>query len=540
MPSLANHIHRRGGVYHLRCRVPRDLLQRVRRQEIRRSLGTASPSEAKTRAARLYGKLMAVFEEIRSMSDAKQELVNLLIETVQIQEEVTAKEIANAKMADEIAQLRRTLAELRRIDTDIHRAEVGRLRLDRISDKLDRVALDSSPAVAAAKVSELRSLMEDAGVFIRNKETKTVLEYLISDYDKKKTLQDDGKRHINHYVTLFAKILGDRQFPNYTASDVVTWVRVLERLRTSIGKSPKDKDRSVDELLASSEGKPTMNATTIEKHVTHVKAFFKSAAKEYRWAHTDEVEEMFDDIELSDFVPDSQKRKIWSIPQLNALFQSPIWKGTRSDVGDFSKRDMPGNNVYRDAYWWLPVISLWTGARLEEAAQLRKEDLIFDKHGTPCIFINDEGPRRTKNENSNRIVPIHSKLLEIGFLNLFGQADENCQVFPELQPTGRLKKLGDTYSSHFTDYRRRCGLYEPLRDFHSLRRTFITFMRNKANVDVMTVAAIAGHDEDLPEFTKFRQTDDYTDYDASDLKLAIEKLDYVGLGLDTSLLLPAV
>lgn len=309
MASIASHIHRRGGVYHLRCRVPRDLLQRVRRQEIRRSLGTSSPSEAKVRAARLYGRLMTAFEEIRGMSDLQQELVDLLIDTIQMQEDVTAKEAANAEMAAEIAQLRLTMAELQRIDSENQRTEIATLKLDRISDKVERVAKETSPAVATARVAELRSLMADAGVLIRNKKTKTVLEYLANEYDAKKKLQDDGKRHINHYMTLFAKILGDRQFPTYTASEIVSWVRVLERLRTSVGKSPKDKDSSVDGLLASSDGKQTMNATTINKHIVHVKAFFKASAKEYRWAYAKEINDLFDDIELSDFVPGAEKRK---------------------------------------------------------------------------------------------------------------------------------------------------------------------------------------------------------------------------------------
>lgn len=538
MPSIASHIHRRGGVYHLRCRVPRDLLQSVRRQEIRRSLGTTSPSEAKTRAARLYGRLMEAFEEIRGMGDAKQELVDILIETVQLQEEVTAKEVANTQMAAEIAQLRRTLAELQRIDSEKQRTEIATLKLERISDKVERVATETSPAAAKAKFSELRSLMADVGVLIRNKETKTVLAYLANEYDAKKKLQDDGKRHINHYMTLFAKVLGDRQFPTYTASEIVSWVRVLERLRTSVGKSPKDKDRSIDELLTSSEGRPTMNATTIDKHIVHVKAFFKAAAKEYRWAYGEEIDDLFDDIELSDFVPGAEKRKTWSIEQLNQLFRSPVWTGTRSQPSEFSKRDLEGDQIYRDAYWWLPVAALWTGARLEEIAQLRKEDLFRDVHGTYCLNINGEGPRRLKTESSKRAIPVHSTLQRFGFIELFTRAELKGQIFPELVPTGRLKKLGDTYSAHFTDYRRRCGLYEHLRDFHSFRRTFITTMRTKAKVDIMTVAALAGHDDELPEIDKFKQTNDYTDYDASTLTEAIEKLDYASLSLDLTPLLP--
>ncbi len=142
--------------------------------------------------------------------------------------------------------------------------------------------------------------------------------------------------------------------------------------------------------------------------------------------------------------------------------------------------------------------------------------------------------------SSVRNVPVHSALIRFGVLDLFDPARKERRIFPELKPSGRLKKLGDTYSTHFTDYRRRCGLYEPLRDFHSLRRTFITAMRNKAEVDALTVAAIAGHDDDdeAPEVVRLRQTDDYTDYDIGWLKTAIERLDYEAMGLEISGLLP--
>lgn len=86
-----------------------------------------------------------------------------------------------------------------------------------------------------------------------------------------------------------------------------------------------------------------------------------------------------------------------------------------------------------------------------------------------------EGLRRmpgVKTENSVRNVPIHSVLVGFGFVDLFDKAKAGQRIWPELLPTGRMKKFGDTYSSHFTDYRHRCGLYERFMDFHSLRRTF--------------------------------------------------------------------
>lgn len=67
MACIANHVRRRGAVYHFRCRVPADLLQFLRKRELRCSLHTTDPGAAKARAARLYVRLREAFEEIRAM-----------------------------------------------------------------------------------------------------------------------------------------------------------------------------------------------------------------------------------------------------------------------------------------------------------------------------------------------------------------------------------------------------------------------------------------------------------------------------------------
>jgi hypothetical protein len=66
---VASHVHRRAGIYHLRCRVPRDLVDEIGRSEIRRSLGTACPRDARRRAAKLYAKLVEIFDEVRALTD---------------------------------------------------------------------------------------------------------------------------------------------------------------------------------------------------------------------------------------------------------------------------------------------------------------------------------------------------------------------------------------------------------------------------------------------------------------------------------------
>ena len=252
----------------------------------------------------------------------------------------------------------------------------------------------------------------------------------------------------------------------------------------------------------------------------HVKAAFRSAIKHDKFANPSGIDDLFDGIELSESVPRAQKRKIWTVEQLNALFGSPIWSGTRSRRADVTKRSQPGPHVYRDAYWWLPVLALWTGARLEELAQLHHDDLAHDCNGIPYIRINDEGIKRTKTESSVRNVPVHPFLVSIGVLDLFKTGNARSKrIFPELKPAGRLEKFGDTYSTHFTDYRRACGLYEKLRDFHSLRRSFITALINTFGVHPLAVAALVGHfddDDDLfKKLEKVKMTALYNDYDIS-------------------------
>ncbi|AVM75772.1 site-specific integrase [Magnetospirillum gryphiswaldense] len=205
--------------------------------------------------------------------------------------------------------------------------------------------------------------------------------------------------------------------------------------------------------MSEKAGEPmTLSATTIGKHVQHVKGFFNTARRHLNFTTSDAIDEMFDGIKLSKGVPSAQKRKSWPMEQLNLLFATPIWQGTGSRPEDFTKRHKEGAHIYRDAYWWLPITALWTGARLEELAQLHHEDLIADSSGFRFIHIHGEGERRVKTANSIRRVPVHSVLVGFGFLDLFDNKKAGQRIWPELRPTGRMKKLGDTYSTHFTDY----------------------------------------------------------------------------------------
>lgn len=129
---------------------------------------------------------------------------------------------------------------------------------------------------------------------------------------------------------------------------------------------------------------------------------------------------------------------MWSGEELRALFASPIWTGChrffRSEVG---------SEIIRDARFWLPLLGLFHGNRLEEFAQLRREDL-GQEAGVWFLHITDEDDRQLKNDQSRRKVPLHPEMIRIGFLDYVANVTQTAkdQLFPELKPGGPDNKLG--------------------------------------------------------------------------------------------------
>ena len=138
-------------------------------------------------------------------------------------------------------------------------------------------------------------------------------------------------------------------------------------------------------------------------------------------------------------------------------------------------------------YYWLPLIGLYTGARINEICQLNPaKDILQDKEtGVWYFWFNDERDtaadvdKSIKTNSSKRIVPIHSQLLNLGFLDYVERVKgENRQlIFPAWQP--RNGKASANASKWFGRYLESVGLRDEtegarLCGFHALRHTFIT------------------------------------------------------------------
>ncbi len=190
------------------------------------------------------------------------------------------------------------------------------------------------------------------------------------------------------------------------------------------------------------------------------------------------------------------KRTEFSLEALKAIFGSPVYAtGARPTQGR------------GEAAYWLPLLALFTGARLEELGQLRITDVAeltytdLDGQDRTADFImileDDEAGQSLKNANSERRVPVHPELKRLGFLaycaDMKGQG--HARLFPELKPN-KFGTFTAKWGEWFGRYKReQCGVTDSRMTFHSFRHTFKQYARQVGMVEGIQ-RQIMGHSGD--------------------------------------------
>lgn len=147
---------------------------------------------------------------------------------------------------------------------------------------------------------------------------------------------------------------------------------------------------------------------------------------------------------------------------------------------------------------WACWIGLYTGARVSEIGQLRVLD-VLELDGIPCFSFTDEGEHQSlKTEVSRRVVPIHPRLIELGFLDhvrSLVSANER-QLFPKGK-VDAINGRGNWITKAFGYYLKphAAGWLPGKRGFHSLRKSTIQELQGRGVASEMR-AQIVGHELD--------------------------------------------
>lgn len=157
--------------------------------------------------------------------------------------------------------------------------------------------------------------------------------------------------------------------------------------------------------------------------------------------------------------------------------------------------------------FWLPHVGLFTGARVNEICQLNPQVDIREEPETNIWYldITDESAghadvdKTVKTAGSKRRVPIHSKLIELGFLDYVDDLRKGGHVllFPGFEP--KVRKASPEAAEWFIEFMRKIGLRDEtpgarLVGMHAFRSTLLHWAMR---LEVVNAEAITGHTSNI-------------------------------------------
>ncbi len=297
------------------------------------------------------------------------------------------------------------------------------------------------------------------------------------------------------HLTTFLEIIGDIPVSDISRKQARGAVSTLKKLPPNRNKSKAFRGLSIAAIIQL-KPKTVLAPTTVKLHIERISALFEFAIAEQLADYNP-----FTKLKSkSSTRPDKERNKFHG-DEIAALFASANMK----------THDRTPSRV------WIPLIAAYSSMRLEEICQLHESDIIQQK-GIWCFSVNDNGDKQLKNKSAHRIVPIHSKLLEAGILDLL-QNKQN-RIFSELSKSNG--KYGHNFSKWFSRYRKKCHVTAAGKTFHSFRHTVATQFK-QAKIPVTEAAAIMGHTVNGETYGRYGK-----EYKPSQLLEVIEIIDYKG------------
>lgn len=467
MKNQTNVVKRKGSdAYYYRARIPTDLQQHFGKAERWVSLRTKDLNQANQKATIEQLKLDQEYAHLRAMQSAlpSQDISNdeleriALIWTAEILEEDEADRLEGLCLDDEFfdAQLLDTeflassMSEWLARGNHEHITAIVDHELKRHGIKLDKDSQAYRRACnhfikAGKRLSESLKLRNAGEIVdtpaidrkpIKSKSEDT-LEYLLS-YWKQQTA------------------------PAPRSVEAATFA--IKGLATLIGKNLSSKITKEDIVSFKDKRLETVIPETVQKDLNLLNAIFNCAVRNAKLA-VNPAEGV-----IAPAIKGKKKVRIpFSSDELKTIFSSRIY------AENFRPKGGAG-----EASFWLPLMALFTGARLTELGQLLIED-IQEESGIRYLFITtdtsddeDETTAKSlKTESSRRRVPIHPELLRCGFMEYVStmQKAGHKRLFPAIKSA--TKQLTAPYSKWFGNYKRKVlGITNKRKTFHSFRHGF--------------------------------------------------------------------
>lgn len=270
--------------------------------------------------------------------------------------------------------------------------------------------------------------------------------------------KDDTLEALRDYWLTLPATRGGGKKSRTAVAEAETMIRKFKTMVGDIPASSVTEEHVIllrDKMLAAGSSPATIN-----KGRGILAAIFATAKKSKKL-----VSNPFEGMEKVP-VEDTDATRYYTIAELQAIFNSPVFTQGERPTGGRG-----------EAAFWMPLIGLYTGARLNEIGQLHTEE-VSEEDGIPYIhFKHDPSSGRTIKAKKNRMVPIHPDLVKMGFLDYVEglKAKHEKQLFPLLVVPRKGGKAADKWGPDWwSSYvKETVGIHRIPQPFHAFRHTFI-------------------------------------------------------------------
>ena len=514
---------KRDATYYANMKVPLDLVEIVGKSSLRRSLGTKSEEEAKRLMWPVVEEWRRWFDDLRSRRDItdadkadatwnhysgtldRDDATRRLMPTQADIDTAKAELLAKAdrgeiKGDDPLAVLDatldvRALQHARRLDGEARRVKLDHMRKhlangetalvnhavdDYVTENqliVDRVSADHDDIARRMMRAEIeaveRTLERDRGDYSgrprdpivkpitgpareRAKPGEGVMDlFAIYERENPKQIAQDTLDQARRDIGLFVNYVGAScPVHRINKQNVREWKHLLMRYPVKASESKAFAGMNLAQTVKANEtvGKPTLTPRTVNRYLASLGAFCT-----WLVAHG-----YLDTVPTRDMSLSKSKGKParpFTPAELQTLFTSPMFVGCQS-ADEWRNIAKPGNVMIRDHRYWLPLVMLYTGARPAEIAQLNVSD-VRQEHGQWIAHVTTEGggEKSVKTAGSMRVIPVHSELVRLGFIEYRNRMEREGQtrLFPEAKRNSRGQMVADL-SREFGRYLTRIGL----------------------------------------------------------------------------------
>jgi len=549
-------LFRRGSRYYLRVKVPVDLQSAMGRMEIKWSLGTSDAREAERRIKFESAKADAIFETERAKLNGGKTKGNGDREAHRMPLRILSQEHAQEFARTWFLQLDRVEKEwwentgrsLKKADTEETLSNLWHIKASITGEAPDvippearsngrgEVALflashdwsirEDEPgygllcaALREARLESVRRAMDriegnpfrcydplflessgapSTGRQVLEMTVKTLGAKFIADQERAKKAPKTIFAYTIH-ARLLCEIVGEETSIHRVARpDVEKVCEVLETMPSNATKRYPGKTVHEAILAAKKTGDTSrLSVNSRRNYFFNLFSIFQYAVKTKVLA-----ENPFDDYWLKQrFTPSTNEQNpddtvTFTTAQLREVFAAPLYTGAKDDESGFAK---PGPNIIRRGRFWVPLIALFHGLRLNEICQLYTQDvrivegeLAFEVR--PFLDRGEAHDKRLKNKASTRTVPVHPELLKMGFAEFVEcrrNDKESPRLFPELRSAPKSGSYSDPFSKWFTRFLEKTLGEKPRATFHSFRHGWRDALR-EADVSEERVNKLGG------------------------------------------------